>query len=173
MRKSARRSGQLSRELEEKLLDQNISPLDEKDREKAATPIKATIRTEGAPGVADCAPPNVQSVAIVPGDSHETTAQTGTPKASRPLAYTITGEAVWRPLRVTSDGQKTMIEMPKGIPPERAPVLMVVQGDGEQATPVRYRLEDSRYVVDTVLERAMLVAGAGYYRESVLITRRP
>jgi type IV secretion system protein VirB9 len=80
----------------------------------------------------------------------------------------------WRPSRVYSDGRQTVIEMPAGIPAKRAPVLLVVQQrDAADAPPVRYRLEDSRYVVDAVLDRAVLVAGAGYYRESVTITRQP
>jgi pilus assembly protein CpaC len=88
------------------------------------------------------------------------------------IVYSVTGDVPWRPANVHSDGQKTVIEMPRGIPVKNAPILLVMQ-DAVDAAPVRYRLEDSRYVVDAVLERAMLVAGAGFYRESAMIARQP
>jgi pilus assembly protein CpaC len=86
--------------------------------------------------------------------------------------YAITGDAAWRPTQVHSDGRQTVIEMPEGISAENAPVLLVVQQDAVEAPPVRYRLEGSRYVVDAVLDRAVLAAGGGLHRESVMIARQ-
>ncbi|MDR2452738.1 MAG: TrbG/VirB9 family P-type conjugative transfer protein [Candidatus Accumulibacter sp.] len=157
IKKSVQRGGQLSGETEESLLDQGLAPLDEKEK-KAKEAKEATEAKEAAAAAeraaSDPAPP---------------------PEASPPrhIDYLVTGEVSWRPLRVHSDGRQTVIEMPPGLPVENAPVLLVVQRDAAAAPPVRYRREDSRYVVDAVLERAVLVAGAGFYRESVTIARQP
>jgi pilus assembly protein CpaC len=144
VQKSVRRSGQLTGETDASLLDQGLTPLDEKEKEAAA---KAETERLAAEAQANA--------------------------AARAAAYTVTGDAPWRPVQVYSDGQRTVIEMPGSIPAGKAPTLLVVQEGAPEAAPVNYRFENSRYVVDTVLDRAVLVAGAGYYRESVMIARQP
>ena len=148
IQKSVRRGGQITGETEESLLDRGVTPLDEKEKEAAA---RARAEAEASES------PLPAREALPPGW----------------IDYSVTGDAPWRPTQVLSDGRRTVIEMPPGIPAARAPVLLVVQRDAAQAPPVPYRLEDSRYIVDAVLERAVLVAGAGHSRQSVMIERRP
>ncbi|MDR2788599.1 MAG: TrbG/VirB9 family P-type conjugative transfer protein [Candidatus Accumulibacter sp.] len=152
IRKSVQRGGQMIGETEEShSLDRELAPLDAEEKEATASEEAGTegSATEFHAPARDASPP-------------------------RRVGYSVTGEASWRPLRVYSDGRRTVIEMPPGIPAENAPALLVIQpGAAAEAPPVRYRLEDSRYVVDGVLDRAVLVAGAGLDRESVTIERQP
>ena len=150
IQKSVRRGGQITGETEQSLLEQGVTPLDEKEKEAAAR-----ARAEAEKAASDSPAPARE--ALSPGR----------------IGYSVTGDAPWRPTQVFSDGRRTVIEMPPGIPAANAPVLLAVQQDAAQAPPVRYRLEDSRYIVDAVLERAVLVAGAGHYRQSVMIEREP
>ncbi len=90
--------------------------------------------------------------------------------------YTISGPTSWKPLRVYNDGTKTIIQMPKTISQKEAPVLMVVRKDGgffskEQEIMVNYRLQQDRYIVDSVFEKAFLIAGAGKNQSRVTITK--
>jgi pilus assembly protein CpaC len=144
VQKSLHRRQRLSGETDDKLSGQGVKPLD-------WTP-------PGDP--APVAPPPPVMEGAAPGN---------TPRHS---SYTMTGDAPWRPLRIYDDERQTVIEMPEGIPPDRAPVLLVVPPGGSDE-PVNYRLEGSRYVVDAVFERAVLVAGAGAHRQSVVIERQP
>jgi pilus assembly protein CpaC len=172
VRKSVKRGGRISLEARESLLDQGLT-LDREltlpsaretqgltlDRELTSlsareTAARAQARTAGVEAVAD--EPPVRD-ASGPGR----------------LAYAVTGDVSWRPTQVYSDGRRTVIEMPEGISAKNAPVLLVVQQNTVEAPPVRYRLEDSRYVVEAVLDRALLVAGGGYRRESVTIVSLP
>ena len=145
--KSVKRGKRLSGETEDSLRDQGITPLDEKEK-------AAEAKAEAEKAASESAPP-------AQGDGPHR------------IAYSVTGDVPWRPTRVYSNGQQTVIEMPGSIPAEKAPTLLVVQEGLSEARPVGYRLEKSRYIVDAVLERAVLVAGAGYHRESVMITRQP
>jgi type IV secretion system protein TrbG len=90
--------------------------------------------------------------------------------------YQITGPAAWKPLRVYNDGKKTIIQMPKTFTQKEAPVLMVVRKDGgffakEEATMVNYRLQKDRYIVDSVFDKAFLIAGVGSQQSRVTITK--
>ena len=51
-----------------------------------------------------------------------------------------------------------------------APVLHVVNSAGEPQI-VNYRLQDDRYIVDQVFDRALLISGVGWNQERVMITR--
>jgi type IV secretion system protein TrbG len=88
----------------------------------------------------------------------------------------VSGSAPWVPLRVFNDGRKTIIQMPDTMAQTEAPVLLVLRQDGglfsdEETTLVNYRLVGDRYIVDAVLDRAVLVAGVGSGQDRVVIER--
>lgn len=93
--------------------------------------------------------------------------------------YTVDGEARWKPVRVFNDGRKTIIQMPPEMEQTEAPALVVLRGDdsmwpwGEKAEKVmvNYRIQGARFIVDTVFDKAMLVAGVGNKQDSVTIER--
>ena len=90
--------------------------------------------------------------------------------------YEMSGSASWKPVRVYNDGKKTMIEMPTAMEQTEAPTLLVVRRDGglfreAETVMVNYRIQDNRYIVDTVFDRAILIAGVGKRQDRVTITR--
>lgn len=91
--------------------------------------------------------------------------------------YDLSGSAPWKPVRVYNDGQKTIIEMPRAMTQTEAPTLLVVRRDGglfreAETVMVNYRVQGQRYIVDTVFDRAILIAGVGNRQDRVTITRR-
>lgn len=94
--------------------------------------------------------------------------------------YEVTGDASWKPVRVFNDGHKTILQMPDTLSQTEAPSLLVLRGEdsvfpwGEKAEQVmvNYRVQGNRYVVDSIPERMILVAGAGSHQSKVVITRR-
>ncbi len=91
--------------------------------------------------------------------------------------YTIEGKASgWKPLRVYNDGVKTIIQMPSTMNQAEAPVLLVVRKDGglftdEESVQVNYRLQNDRFIVDSIFDKAILVAGVGSSQDRVMIRR--
>ena len=97
------------------------------------------------------------------------------PKLS--FAYEVSGQAAWKPVRVYNDGARTVIEMPPSIAQTEAPILLLVRKEGGLFTEaeevmVNYSLQGSRYIVDTIFEKAVLVAGVGSNQDRVTIQRR-
>ena len=97
------------------------------------------------------------------------------PKLS--FEYDVAGQAAWKPVRVYNDGARTVIEMPPSIAQTEAPILLIVRKEGGLFTDaeevmVNYSLQDRRYIVDTVFEKAVLVAGVGSNQDRVTIQRR-
>ena len=97
------------------------------------------------------------------------------PKLS--FEYDVAGQASWKPVRVYNDGARTVIEMPPSIAQTEAPILLIVRKEGGLFTDaeevmVNYSLQDRRYIVDTVFEKAVLVAGVGSNQDRVTIQRR-
>ena len=97
------------------------------------------------------------------------------PKLS--FEYDVAGQASWKPVRVYNDGARTIIEMPPSIAQTEAPILLIVRKEGGLFTDaeevmVNYSLQDRRYIVDTVFEKAVLVAGVGSNQDRVTIQRR-
>ncbi len=91
--------------------------------------------------------------------------------------YDLSGSASWKPVRVYNDGRKTIIEMPLAMQQTEAPTLLVVRKEGglftnDETVLVNYRVQGSRYIVDTVFDRAILIAGVGRSQDRVTITRR-
>jgi type IV secretion system protein VirB9 len=93
--------------------------------------------------------------------------------------YTIDGDGSWKPVRVYNDGVKTIIQMPRTIEQTEAPTLLIVRGKdsifpwGGKAEEilVNYRVQSDRYIVDTLFDKAILIAGVGSQQERVTITR--
>ncbi|SEQ93218.1 type IV secretion system protein VirB9 [Azotobacter beijerinckii] len=90
--------------------------------------------------------------------------------------YSISGSTSWKPVRVYNDGVKTIIEMPKTMTQTEAPTLLVVRKDGgwfkdDETVMVNYRVQSNRFIVDTIFDKAILIAGVGKSQDRVTIQR--
>ena len=83
--------------------------------------------------------------------------------------YTISGDAAWKPLRVYNDGIKTIIEMPRAMSQTEAPTFLALQ-DGQELM-VNYRLQSNRFIIDSLFEQGMLIAGVGSKQTKITIKR--
>jgi type IV secretion system protein VirB9 len=102
--------------------------------------------------------------------------QTGEYLGDLSFAYEVSGDAAWKPVRVYNDGTKTIIQMPAAMAQTEAPTLLVVRKDGGWFTDaemvmVNYRVQGDRYIVDTVFDKALLIAGVGSNQDRITITR--
>lgn len=102
--------------------------------------------------------------------------QTGEYLGDLNFGYDIAGAAAWKPIRVYNNGSKTIIQMPDAMARTEAPTLLVVRKDGGwfsegETVMVNYRVQDDRYIVDTVFDKAILIAGVGGNQDRVTITR--
>jgi type IV secretion system protein VirB9 len=102
--------------------------------------------------------------------------QTGEYLGDLSFAYDVAGSAAWKPVRVYNDGVKTIIQMPGAMQQTEAPTLLVVRKEGgvfteEETVMVNYRVQGDRYIVDTVFDKAVLIAGVGRSQDRVTITR--
>jgi type IV secretion system protein VirB9 len=91
--------------------------------------------------------------------------------------YDLSGSANWKPVRVYNDGRKTVIEMPASMQQTEAPTLLIVRREGglfsdDETVMVNYRVQNNRYIVDSVFDRAILIAGVGNNQDRVTIVRR-
>jgi type IV secretion system protein VirB9 len=91
--------------------------------------------------------------------------------------YDLAGDPAWKPVRVYNDGRKTIIQMPRAMEQTEAPTLLLLRKEGglftdEDLGMVNYRLQGDRYIVDSVFDRAVLIAGVGSSQDRVTITRR-
>lgn len=82
------------------------------------------------------------------------------------FSYRISGDGI-KPVRVYNDGLKTIIQMPANM--SEAPSLLVLS-DGEEIL-ANYRLQGDRYIVDSLFDKAMLIAGVGSSQRKTVITR--
>lgn len=103
--------------------------------------------------------------------------QTGEYLGDLKFDYDLSGSASWKPVRVFNDGRKTIIEMPGTMQQTEAPTLLVVRKEGglftdDETVLVNYRVQGNRYIVDTVFDRAILIAGVGSSQDRVTISRR-
>ncbi len=90
--------------------------------------------------------------------------------------YSVSGSAAWKPVRVYNDGSKTIIQMPTAMAQTEAPTLLVVRKDGgwftdDETVMVNYRLQGDRYIVDTLFDKAILIAGVGPSQDRVTIQK--
>jgi len=83
--------------------------------------------------------------------------------------YKLSGDAAFRPERVLDDGQHTYLIYPNdGRFRELPTLLMVVNGKTEL---INFRVDGSRYIVDRLFDKAILVVGIGKKQNRVAITR--
>lgn len=106
----------------------------------------------------------------------KTLPQTGEYLGDLNFSYTLDGSAVWKPVRVYNNGVKTIIQMPTAMNQTEAPTLLVVRKDGGwfsdgETVMVNYRLQGDRFIVDTVFDKAILIAGVGGNQDRVTIIR--
>ena len=90
--------------------------------------------------------------------------------------YEVSGSVAWKPVRVYNDGRKTVIQMPSTMAQTEAPALLVVRKDGgvftdDETVMVNYRVQGDRYIVDSVFDKAILIAGVGSSQDRVTIQR--
>ena len=90
--------------------------------------------------------------------------------------YAIDGAVAWKPVRVYNDGVRTVIQMPAAMAQTEAPALLVVRKEGglftdDETVQVNYRVQGDRYIVDTVFDKAILIAGVGHGQDRVTITK--
>jgi type IV secretion system protein VirB9 len=102
--------------------------------------------------------------------------QTGEYLGDLNFGYDVAGNAAWKPIRVYNNGTKTIIQMPIAMAHTEAPTLLVVRKDGgwfsdDEMVMVNYRVQGDRYIVDTVFDKALLIAGVGSNQDRVTITR--
>ena len=104
-------------------------------------------------------------------EERETLPETGDRLPDLNFGYRLRGceRCKWRPLRVYDDGTRTVIQMPWALRQTEAPVLMVVTS-GEREL-VNYRISEDRYIVDQVVDRAVLLSGVGRRQQRVEIER--
>jgi type IV secretion system protein VirB9 len=85
------------------------------------------------------------------------------------LGYKITGDEHLRPDHVFDDGQHTYLIYPNdGRFRELPTLLLVVNGKTEL---VNFRVDGSRYIVDRLFDKAVLVVGVGKKQNRITITR--
>jgi type IV secretion system protein TrbG len=106
----------------------------------------------------------------------KTIPETGEYLGNLSFDYDVSGSAPWKPLRVYNDGVKTIIQMPATMAQTEAPTLLVVRRDGgwladDETVIVNYRVQNDRYIVDAVFDKAILIAGVGSNQSRVTITR--
>ncbi|MCL2590958.1 MAG: pilus assembly protein N-terminal domain-containing protein [Betaproteobacteria bacterium] len=178
IRKSEERRNQLRGEANDKLNGYDVKPLDWKPPPPPPPSPRDNLGVEGA---------DIRNIMYAGSTAPAAAVAQPAPAVPVPVAmpvqaavrpsvqqYTLTGEAPWRPKGVWDDGQRTVIEMPEGIPADRAPVLLIVKPAASATNKdVGYRMDGPRYLVDGMFDKAVLVAGSGYYRQSVMIERRP
>jgi P-type conjugative transfer protein TrbG len=105
-----------------------------------------------------------------------TIAQTGEYLGDLNFAYDVSGSAAWKPVCVYNNGIKTIIQMPAAMAQTEAPTLLVVRKDGglfteDETVMVNYRVQGDRYILDTVFDKAILIADVGRGQDRVTITR--
>ena len=83
--------------------------------------------------------------------------------------YKLSGDAAYRPEQVFDDGQHTYLIYPNDGRFRELPTLLIqVNGKSEL---VNFRVDGSRYIVDRLFDKAILVVGVGKKQTRVTITR--
>lgn len=76
----------------------------------------------------------------------------------------------WRPVRVYTNGRKTVIEFPKELRDDEAPALVGV-GQGNEPEVINVRTKGNRWEVDYVVDHVALISGVGRHQVRVDIQR--
>ena len=83
--------------------------------------------------------------------------------------YKLDGDAAFRPERVLDDGQHTYLIYPNDGRFRELPTLLIVANGKSEL--VNFRVEGSRYIVDRLFDKAILVIGVGKKQTRVTIAR--
>ena len=81
----------------------------------------------------------------------------------------ITKNIPWLPAAVYNDGVKTYVQFPQTLRSSEAPIFMLLRGNSREI--VNYRIIGNTYVIDSLVDRGMLLAGTGASAQKCLITR--
>lgn len=106
----------------------------------------------------------------------QTLPETGEYLGNLDFGYRVSGNAPWKPVRVFNDGVKTVIQMPASMSQTEAPTLLAIRektglfADDEEVL-VNYRVQSSRYIVDGLPDKVVLVAGVGSDQDKITIER--
>jgi type IV secretion system protein TrbG len=106
----------------------------------------------------------------------QTLPETGEYLGNLNFAYSVSGDAPWKPVRVFNDGTKTIIQMPETMAQTEAPTLLAIReknglfADDEQVL-VNYRVQSNRFIVDGLPDKVILVAGVGSDQDKITIER--
>lgn len=85
------------------------------------------------------------------------------------FGYAIRGDKPrWKPVRVYHDHRQTFIQLPAAAAHDELPALVAV-GPGNAQEMVNYRLRGNLFVVDKVLDEAMLLSGVGRHQQRVTL----
>jgi P-type conjugative transfer protein TrbG len=114
--------------------------------------------------------------AIQQDHAKKTIPETGEYLGNLDFNYRVEGDSRWKPLRVYNDGKKTILEMPSSMAQSEAPTLLLVRKDGgvfsdDEQVMVNYRVQNDRYIVDSLFDKAILIAGVGSNQDRITITR--
>lgn len=83
--------------------------------------------------------------------------------------YEVKGKALWKPVRVYDDGNKTFIKLPKETKSNEMPILLVRKDRNNVI--VNYRVKKRSFIVDGIFGEMILVLGVGASKEQVNIKR--
>ena len=83
--------------------------------------------------------------------------------------YKLDGDAAYRPERVFDDGAHTYLIYPNDGRFRELPTLLIVSNGKSEL--VNFRVDGSRYIVDRLFDKAVLVVGVGKKQTRVTITR--
>lgn len=92
------------------------------------------------------------------------------------FAYDFSGDKELMPLRVFNDGKHTFIEMPENLPQGRMPALVILHESGifseDQTSIANYRIQNKRFIVDSLFDKAKLILGEGRSTLEVVIEKK-
>lgn len=94
----------------------------------------------------------------------------GSPTSNLDFNYKVSGNAHFKPVRVYALGHQTIIEFSPEIANKELPVLYSIKNKDKAI--VNYRFVDSnKYVVDMVLDEAVLISGIGGKQQKISIRK--
>jgi type IV secretion system protein VirB9 len=90
--------------------------------------------------------------------------------------YVVSGRANFAPITVYTKDGKTYLQMPPSVAHREAPVLFEEKKSGlfgHSKSLVNYRVHGRWYVVDRILDSAVLVSGVGAAQQKVIVRHAP
>lgn len=94
----------------------------------------------------------------------------GSPTANLNFNYSFSGNANFKPIRVYAMGHQTIIEFSPEIANKELPVLYSIKNKDKAIVNYRF-VDNNKYVVDTVLDEAVLISGVGNKQQKISIRK--